>query len=287
MFIMPVFSFIILTFNEEIHLKRLLSGIAQFNTDIFIIDSGSTDNTILIAEQYGAKVIYNKFENHPKQWDFALKNCPVKTEWLICLDADHFMTESLIAKLNEFKTENIEKEVNGIFFNRHNYFKGKRLKYGGYRNFYLQKMFRYGKGVSDLNENMDHRFIIEGRSIVWKDAILNEENLKENNIDFWVQKHIKYSSLVAEEEYERMQGLRIQTVKPDFFGTIDEKKAFLKKLWWSMPLYLRPFLYFIYRFIFRLGFLESRQGMIFHFLQAFWFRLMVDIKIDELKKHKS
>jgi len=72
------FSFIILTFNEEQHLPRLLNSIKELNAPIFILDSGSTDNTLKIAEEFGAKILYNKFENHPKQWDFVLKNFDIK-----------------------------------------------------------------------------------------------------------------------------------------------------------------------------------------------------------------
>jgi hypothetical protein len=83
-----------------------------------------------------------------------------------------------------------------------------------------------------------------------------------------------------------MQQLRSQTIKPKIFGNPDEKKAFLKSVWWKLPLYLRPFIYFLQRFIFQLGFLDGKSGIIFHFLHAFWFRLLVDIKIDELKNAK-
>ena len=75
------FSFIILTYNEEIHLPRLLKSIADLNAPIFILDSGSTDKTIEIAAQFGASTKTNLFENHPKQWAFALDNLNIETPW--------------------------------------------------------------------------------------------------------------------------------------------------------------------------------------------------------------
>jgi len=87
---------------------------------------------------------------------------------------------------------------------------------------------------------------------------------------------------VAIEEVERMRKLRQQTIKPRFFGTPDQRTAWLKQLWWKLPRYARPALYFIYRIFFQLGILDGRTGIIFHFLQGFWFRLVVDIKIDEI-----
>ena len=249
------------------------------------MDSGSTDGTLAIAQSYNAVVLTNPFENHPKQWDFALKNFDIKTPWIICLDADQIVTPELKQRLLNFRDEDY-KDVDGIYFNRKNYFKGSWLKHGGYYPFYLLKMIRFGVGYSDLNENMDHRFIVPGKTEIWKDGHILEENLKENKIRFWIEKHNRYSDLVAQEEVERMLAIRSQTIKPAFWGSPDERTAWLKQLWWQMPRYVRPMIYFLYRIIFQLGILDGREGVIFHFLQGFWFRLVVDIKIDEIIKQQ-
>ena len=280
------FSIIVLTFNEEIHLPRLLKSVQSLNASTYILDSGSTDKTLSIAENFGCEVKNNPFINHPKQWDAALKSFDIKTPWVVCLDADQQVSPELLKLLQAFKNEDY-KDVSGIYFNRKNIFKGKWLRHGGYFPFYLLKMFRYGVGYSDLNENMDHRFIVLGKSIIWKEGYLIEENTKENEISFWIGKHNRYSDLVAQEEWERLQQLRTQTLKPDLFGSPDQKKAFLKSIWWKMPLYIRPFIYFFHRYFIQLGILDGKQGFVFHFLQAFWFRLVVDIKIDEIKKKHS
>jgi glycosyltransferase involved in cell wall biosynthesis len=280
------YSFIILTYNEEMHLPRLLESIAGLNAPIFVLDSFSNDDTIAIAEAAGATVLQHAFENHPKQWDFALKNFNIKTPWVICLDADQVVTPELQIQLLNFKDRDYP-DINGIYFNRKNLFKGKWLKYGGYYPFYLLKMIRYGAGYSDLNENMDHRLIVPGNTIIWKKGHILEENLKENNIRFWIDKHNRYSDLLAQEETERILGIRNQTIKPRFWGSPDERTAWLKQLWWRLPRYVRPMLYFIYRMVFKLGILDGRTGIIFHFLQGFWFRLVVDIKIDEIIKQKQ
>ncbi|WP_113661862.1 glycosyltransferase family 2 protein [Pedobacter nanyangensis] len=276
----PAFSFIILTFNEEQHLPRLLNSIAQLNAPIFILDSGSTDDTLKIAESFGANVKYHPFENHPKQWDYALKNFEVQTPWIIGLDADQMVTPELLELLINFDDEAYH-NVEGIYFNRKNIFKGKWIKHGGYYPKYQLKMFRYGIGYSDLNENMDHRFIVSGNTAIWKKGHILEENLKENEIRFWIDKHNRYSDLVANEEIERMLNLRKQTIKPKLFGHPYQRTAYLKSLWWKLPRFFRPFIYFSYRMTLQLGFLDGKTGILFHFLQGFWFRLIVDIKISE------
>lgn len=282
---MTDFSFIILTYNEEVHLPRLLESIAGLQAPIFILDSGSTDDTLTIAEKFKAVVKVNPFINHPKQWDFALKNFDIQTPWIIGLDADQIVTPELFLQLQNFKSEDYQ-NINGIYFNRKNFFKGKWIKYGGFYPKYLLKMFRTGIGYSDLNENMDHRFIVTGETIIWKTGHILEENLKENQISFWIEKHNRYSDLIAHEEIERLNNLRQQTNKANFWGNPDERNAWLKRLWWKLPLGLRPFFYFSYRLIFKLGILDGATGILFHFLQGFWFRLIVDVKIKEILKSK-
>lgn len=280
------YSFIVLTYNEELHLRRFLDSVAELNAPVFVVDSGSTDETLNIAQEFGAQVLHNTFVNHPQQWDFALKNCPIQTPWVIGLDADQVLTPELKQRLLHFKDEDFA-GINGIYFNRKNFFKGRWIRHGGYYPFYLLKMFRYGVGYSDISEKMDHRFMVPGKTEVWKDGYILEENLKENQINFWIDKHNRYSDLVAQQEVERIQTGFQSAGRPAFWGSPNERKAWFKKRWYALPRYIRPALYFAQRMIFQLGILDGRTGIIFHFLQGFWFRLVVDIKIDELLKQQQ
>ncbi len=282
----PQFSFVILTFNEEQHLPRLLNSIAELKAPIFILDSGSTDKTLEIAQSHGAKVKQHAFETHPKQWDFALKTFAIQTPWIIGLDADHVLTPELICLLKDFRNEDYA-NINGIYFNRKNYFKGKWIRFGGYYPKYLLKMFRTGIGYSDLSELMDHRFMVQGETKVWKKGHLIEENLKENQISFWITKHNRYSDLVAADEAERLLRLREKKIDAKLFGDPNQRTAYFKNIWYKLPRYFRPFLYFLYRMIFQLGFFDGKTGILFHFLQGFWFRLIVDMKIEEQLKAKA
>jgi glycosyltransferase involved in cell wall biosynthesis len=277
---MADFTFLILTFNEEKHLPRLLESIKELCAETFVLDSGSTDQTENICKDRKIPVKYRKFDNHPKQWHYALHAFEIRTPWVIGLDADQIVTPELLQQLKSFKDEDY-KGIDGIYFNRKNYFKGKWIRYGGYYPVYLLKMFRFNVGYSDLNENMDHRFIVPGRTVVWKRGHLIEENLKENEIAFWIMKHNTYSDQLGDEEKDRIEHKRIQVTKANFWGSPNERNAWLKRLWWKLPRYVRPVLYFAYRMIFQLGFLDGKTGILFHFLQGFWFRLIVDVKIGE------
>lgn len=263
------------------HLPRLLNSINSLNASTYVLDSGSTDSTLKICADHNIEVIIHSFENHPIQWDIALKSFAIKTPWVIGLDADQIVAPELYRLLEQFKNSNYL-NTNGIYFNRKNYFKGNWIKHGGFYPKYLLKMFRYNIGYSDLTEKMDHRFQVPGKTIIWKSGHLIEENLKDNNIRFWIEKHNRYSDLLAKEEVLRKNKHLKSSIKANLFGSPNHRTAFFKRIWWQIPPYFRPVIYLIYRLIFRLGILDGKNGIIYHFLQGFWFRLIVDIKIEEL-----
>jgi glycosyltransferase involved in cell wall biosynthesis len=282
---MHPYSLIVLTYNEEVHLPRLLNSINDLEMPLFILDSGSTDATLNIAEEHGATIMINKFINHPIQWNYALENFKINTPWTIGLDADHIFTPELKTRLTGINE--VDSQVMGIYFNRKNVFKGKWIRHGGYFPKYLLKMFRTGSGYSDLTEMMDHRFIVDGKTEVWKDGFIIEENLKENEIKFWINKHNRYSELVAKQEINYRLNKTKSNVDASINGNPDQKLRYYKSIWQRLPLFVRPFIYFIYRYFFKLGFLDGKEGLIFHFMQALWFRFVVDIKIYELLKKRN
>jgi hypothetical protein len=114
---------------------------------------------------------------------------------------------------------------------------------------------------------------------------LIEANRKEDDISFWIEKHNWYAKKLAVEEFRRRNGQRHDPISASWTGNPDQRTLRMKMLWLHMPLYLRPFLYFGYRYFLRLGFLDGKEGAIFHFMHAFWFRMLVDINLDDLCRH--
>ncbi|MBE9603071.1 exosortase Y [Pedobacter sp. MC2016-24] len=281
------FSFIILTYNEALNLQLLLDSIATLNARIYVLDSGSTDETLAICETNQVQVKQQSFSNHPMQWDAALHLFDIKTPWIIALDADQTISNELLVKLHEFKDVNYT-TINGIYFNRKHIFRGQWIRYGGYFPKYLLKMFRSDLGYSDLKESSDHRFQVPGKSIIWKKAYLIEENLKDHNLDFWISKHNTYSNLFARQHVAQCLNPASGIELPRLFrASPNEYNALLKAIWFKLPLYFRPCLYFIYRLVFQLGFLDGKTGILYHFLQGFWFRLVIDLKIEELLRQQQ
>ena len=276
----PPISFLLLTLNEEINLQASLPVIADFSDDIVIVDSHSSDGTARIASNYGARVLENKFEGHARQWMWGFKNAGLRHEWVFMYDPDHRLTPELKDELRTLFINGPAQNVNGFYVKRRNVFQGKWIRHGGYYPLYMLKLVRRDKVTFDERE-FDYRAYVPPETQQLRYDII-EENLKENDITFWIEKHNRFAVRQAEEEIFRKRNPNSWSVKPSLFGNHDQRTLWLKVKWYDMPLFVRPFLYFIYRYFFRLGFLDGKKGFIFHFLQAFWYRLVVDVKLDEM-----
>src|ERR1039458_2816829 len=276
-------SVVVLTKNEERNLGSCLESVAQWCREILIVDSGSNDGTVKIAEHYGAVVVSHPFESHTKQWNWAFKNLPFRCDWALCLDADQRVTPELRSEIGSLVSKDAEKiPQNGFYIKRRQIFRGKWIKHGGYYPKYLLKMVRHELAWCDENERLDPHFYVKGTSGLLKYDLI-EDNQNEHDITFWIEKHNRYAVAQASEELHRRNSQVAWSLKPKFFGTPDERTLFLREIWYRfLPLYLRPFLLFFYRYFLRLGFLDGKQGLIFHFCQSLWFRLLVDVKIEEL-----
>jgi len=278
-------TFIVLTRDEERNLATCLGSVADWAQEIFVVDSGSTDRTIGIAESYGAKVVVHPFESHPKQWNWALRNLPISTEWVLALDADQRVTLELRNEISSFLREKHRANVRlgGCFINRRQIFRGKWIKHGGYYPKYLLKLFRLNEVWVDENDLVDHHFRVRGETTKLEHDMI-EDNQNEADISIWIEKHNRYAALQAQEEFGRKNNGGYKTLGVSAVDSPDEQVIRIKNAWSRLPLYFRPFFYFIYRYFFRLGFLDGKEGFIFHFLHAFWYRLLVDIKLDELRQ---
>lgn len=275
-------SVIILTHNEEINLPDCLRNICDWAREIFVVDSGSTDGTREIAREYGASVVEHAFETHSQQWAWALQNLPIQSEWVLGLDADQRVTPELAVELRALDSSKLN-DIQGIYMKRRQVFRDRWIRHGGYYPKYLLKLFRKDAVFADARDLVDHHFYVSGKTLKLRNDLI-EINRKEDDITFWIEKHNRYATLLANEEMETRSNGRVHLIAPAIFGNPDQRALKCKQIWTKMPLYLRPFLYFFYRYVIRLGFLDGKEGAIFHFLQAFWFRLLIDIKIDHMEQ---
>ena len=279
-------SAIILTFNEQDNLPHCLESLKQLSCPVFIVDSGSSDRTLEIAEQFGATVYHHSFENHTKQWSWTLATLPLESAWVLALDADQRLTPELADEIRQATAPGANEEVAGLFLNRRQIFRGKWIRHGGYYPKYLLKLFRPAFVEFDPLDLVDHHFYVTGKTRKLKHDLI-EANAKENDISFWIDKHNRYSTLLAREEVLRSARKDANAANRAFLGSPDQRILALKQIWRRCPLLFRSLAYFVYRYVFLAGWLDGRQGFIFHFLQGFWFRLLIDIKLQDLLERET
>lgn len=269
---------VILTYNEESNLARCLEGVAGWCQDVFVVDSGSTDRTHEIARSYGANVFVHEFVNHPRQWMWALDNLPFTTDWVLALDADHFVSPKLKEQIRDV-LERARPGVWGYYCTHTQMFRGRPVR--GLKESWLHLIHRQHARV-DETELVDARFVVDGETRALAGEVI-EDNRKELSTEFWIEKHRRYARRVAIEEVLRRSGWLSWDLSPRLFGNPDERVMWFKTRWYKLPLFVRPILYFLYRYVIRGGFLDGRNGLTFHIRHALWFRLLVDRKVLELQ----
>ena len=278
----PLLSVVILTRDEELNLPACLASLNPLGVPVFVVDSGSTDGTVAIARAAGAQVAAHPFETHTLQWRWALENLPTATPWVLGLDADQRLTPELAVELRGMLADGGRAldGVDGVYLNRRQIFRGRWIRHGGYYPKYLLKLFRRAAVRLDERDLMDHHFHVDGPTRR-AGADLVEENHKEDGILFWSAKHIRYADLHAREYLAREAGE--WGARARLGGTPDERAAWLRRAGYRLPPYLRAVLYFLYRYVLRLGFLDGREGFVFHAMQGFWYRLLVDVRMEEIR----
>jgi len=274
---------VVLTQNEEANLPACLESLRGLDCPVFVVDSGSTDRTVEIAQALGATVVHHPFETHSRQWAWALSNLPGPPAWVLGLDADQRLSPELRDELVQLFADEPRRlrQTDGFYVRRRQIFRGRWIRHGGYYSKYLLKLFRPERVRLDEHDLVDHHFYVPGRVDRLRGDLI-EENRKEEDIAFWILKHARYATLHAREELSRHGGAAVPLV-PSLVGNPDQRVLWRKRAWYRLPLYWRSVLYFGYRYLLRLGFLDGREGFIFHFFQAFWYRLLVDVKLDDLR----
>lgn len=273
---------IILTKNEENNIKKCINSIKDIAEEILVIDSYSDDNTVKVCEELGAKVHQHKFVSHSDQFNWALDNIDIKSEWILRIDADEELTIELVNELKD-RLCKINEKINGIFLKRRRYFLGKWIKHGDVYPERVLRLFRKGTARSEDRIMDEHIVLFSGESICFENDLEDKDT---KDLTFWINKHNWYSNKEAEEflkQYEKNNKINIDE---NLFGSQRERKRWMKnKFYYNVPLFIRPILYFLYRYILRLGFMDGKEGLIYHFMQGFWYRFLVDAKIYEYRRN--
>ena len=274
---------IILAYNEELHIARCIESVKEIASEIILVDSFSKVKMLTIASNYGVHVIQRELVNHADLFNWALTKIDPNSDWVLRIDADEYLTNELVEEIKK-KINNLDHDVNGVYLNRRMTFQGRLIRFGGVFPVKVLRLFRYGKGKCEIRR-MDEHIKVDGSTINFNGEMI-DDNL--NTLTWWIEKHNKYSNREAvdllnlEFRFMHIESIARLTMKQDSL-----KRWLKEKVYTRLPLGWRAYIYFVYRYFFRLGFLDGHEGAAFHFLQAFWYRYLVDIKILEVKRYMA
>lgn len=272
---------IILTFNETLHIERCIKSVQPISDRIIVIDSYSTDNTIELALANGAEVYQNTFVNQAVQYNWAIANCTITTDWILRIDADEYIDNRTGVDVQEY-LDSLNNDISGVIISRKIVFMGKALLHGGWYPKWNLRIYRTGHGICENRWMDEHIVLNQGKSVEWKLDFV-DDNL--NNLSWWINKHNNYATREAIDYFLTLYSLQNDTsVKASLWGGEASRKRWLKQKYLNFPLFVRPVFNFILRYLLQRGFLDGKQGLIWHFLQGFWYRFLVDAKIWEIKR---
>ncbi|MEP2653494.1 MAG: glycosyltransferase family 2 protein [Paraglaciecola sp.] len=269
----------ILTFNEERHIERAIDSVQAFASQVIVIDSFSNDKTVELAKAKGAVVLQNKWKNnHAYQFNWGLKNAPVTGDWVMRLDADEYITKELAEEIKS-NIDNLSEEISGIYMRRRIHFLGQWMKHGATYPMWVLRLWRNGHGQCE-NRWMDEHIVLNtGKSARFNHDFI-DDNL--NDLTWWTNKHNHYATREAAD----LLNHKYHFMKADTRDEDDKEQAMVKRwlkenIYSKLPLFVRPFFYFLYRYVIRLGFMDGWRGLQWNFLQGLWYRFLVDAKIFE------
>lgn len=274
---------VILTKDEELHIRRCIENVLPIAKTIYLVDSYSTDKTLEIATAYpNVRVIQHKWaNNYALQFNWALDQLPADTGWVLRLDADEYLLPELVEEIRQ-KLPTIGEETSGVVLNRRHIFLGKWMKRGIYP-VKLLRIFRYGKGRCEQRLMDEHIQLTQGE-IVEFDNDFCDHNL--NNLSWFCHKHVNYAVREAADlldiEYNITGAAQTDGSKEISRQALAKRNK--KHKYARQPLFLRSAAYFFYRYLFKGAFLEGKEGFLFSFIQGWWYRTLVDAKVLEIKR---
>jgi glycosyltransferase involved in cell wall biosynthesis len=274
-------SAIILALNEQIHLRRCIASLREVASDVLVVDCFSTDRTVEIARECGARVVQRRWTSYADQFNWAIGQLPADSVWVLRIDADEYLTPELTAQLSRAIAD-CGAEVDGINCGRRMAFQGRLIRHGGVFPIRVLRLFRYNRGRCERRW-MDEHIKVEGRTIGVSGEII-DDNL--NSLTWWTAKHNGYASREAVDLLNLEFGFMARDTVADPRGRTEAgiKRWIKESVYARLPVGGRAAGYFLYRYFVRLGFLDGWEGLAFHFLQGFWYRFLVDAKVVEVKR---
>jgi glycosyltransferase involved in cell wall biosynthesis len=256
--------------NEAPNMLRCLRS-ARWAQDVYVIDSGSEDGTIEIAERSGAKVVQFRYTGgYPKKRQWALDTLNLTTPWILLLDADEIIPEAL---WEEIAKRIAEPAYNAFLITKGFHFLGRPFRFGGFSHAAVL-LFRRGTArfertlmnpPSAQDMEVHERLIVEGGIGRLRTPLIHEDF---KGLKAYVDRHNQYSTWEAllRRQYRSTGAWGADSVKARLWGNSQEQRRWLKAVALRVP--FEPQLWFVYHYFLRLAFLEGRPGLIASRLRA-------------------
>jgi len=265
---------IILTKNEERNLRDCLASIAGFCSRAVVVDCGSTDGTVEIAREMGADVLFHEFEYYARQFNWGIDNADIRTAWTLRVDADERMTPDVVRECEALIAEG---RVAGVAMEATYYFLGRAIEHGISKKRKLM-LFKTGVGRIEDRRRDAHTVLSSGESALIKSRFVHRD-FKD------ISSHIaRYNWYATRELLDYVTFTSGASADVNTDAAIRKVRRRKFGLYYRAPRFLRAKLWFFYNYIFRLGFLDGREGYLYHYLECDWYRTLVDAKILEYEK---
>ncbi|MDE1159026.1 MAG: glycosyltransferase family 2 protein [Neorhizobium sp.] len=276
-------SVVILAYNEARHIARAIESVKSFATQVVVVDSFSKDATAEIARGLGAEVLHNPFVNQARQFQWALENAPLTGEWIMRLDADEIIEPALAAEIVD-RMPGLGPDVAGIGLKRKHIFLGRWIRHGGRYPLILTRLWRRGQGRVEDRWMDEHVVVWGGRTVVF-DHPFSDCNL--NDLGFFTDKHNKYATREAVDVLNQRYDLFATDHDLTAGGAASQaslKRKIKEGLYNRIPFPISTLGYVLFRYVVQLGFLDGREGLIYHVLQGYWYRFLVGAKVMEFDR---
>lgn len=268
---------IILTKDEEEHIEQCINSVQAIAKRIVVVDSFSTDKTVDIAKRLGADVYEHPFKHYGAQFQYALDNTNIDTEWVFRLDADEEVSEESRNEIEEICAKNRDTDINGVVFRLRIEFMGRELRHGFINVQEKLCIFKYQKAYMEDRYWGEQIVLTEGRSISMRSISLHHPT---RNLSFMINKFNWYTTREAKDYFER--SINDQPIRD--LDTPSRLRRILKySVYYHLPVAIRSRLVFHYYYYVKLGFLDGKEGYYWNFFQTYFYRTLVDAKIKEVE----
>ncbi len=275
-------SVIVLSFNSEEDIAACLESVRGWAAEVFVVDAFSTDATVALSEQAGAQVFRHQFEGFAQQRSWAMYNLPVANEWLLHLDADERLTPELRDEIARVVMDS-EQRHDAYNVGRRFIWLGRWLRHGGYYPNPEVRLLRCGC-CRVIDAGLREYVAVQGSIGTLRNDMIHESH---KGLAWWTAKHNNYSNHEATEVLTRAGLAALKTAESTESVEGSLRRSLRQHVFYRCPVYVRPWLLFLYRYVLRCGFLDGTAGLSYCFLHDLWYPFLVDAKYDEMRRRRG